>query len=41
MEVSDAKQPRGLEFENAKLKRLLAEIVLKRTGLEDVLAKEG
>lgn len=40
MEVSEAKRLRELEAENAKLKRLLAETLLDKTALEDVLAKK-
>ena len=40
MEVSDAKRLRELEAENAKLKRLLAETMLDKTALEDVLRKK-
>ena len=41
MEVSDAKRLRELEAENAKLKRLLAETLLDKTALEDVVQKNG
>ena len=40
MEVSDAKRLRELEVENAKLKRLLADTLLEKTALEDVLQKK-
>tara|TARA_R110002124_G_scaffold280303_1_gene453506 strand:+ start:143 stop:409 length:267 start_codon:yes stop_codon:yes gene_type:complete len=40
MEVSEAKRLRELEAENAKLKRLLAETMLEKTALEDVLGKK-
>lgn len=40
MEVSDAKRLRALETENARLKRLLAEAMLEKTALEDVLSKK-
>ncbi len=40
MEVSDAKRLRELEAENAKLKKLLAETMLEKTALEDVLSKK-
>jgi putative transposase len=40
MEVSEAKRLRQLEAENAKLKKLLAETLLDKTALEDVLAKK-
>ena len=41
MEVSEAKRLRELEAENAKLKKLLAETMLDKTALEDVLQKSG
>ena len=40
MEVSDARGLRELEAENAKLKRLLADTLLEKTALEDVLQKK-
>ena len=40
MEVSEAKRLRELEVENAKLKKLLAETMLDKTALEDVLQKK-
>ncbi len=40
MEVSEAKRLRELESENAKLKRLLADTLLEKTALEDVLGKK-
>jgi len=40
MEVSDAKRLRELEAENAKLKKLLAETMLEKTALEDVVRKK-
>ena len=39
LEVSDAKRLRALEDENAKLKRLLAEVMLDNAGLKDLLSK--
>ena len=39
MEVSDARKLKGLEEENAKLKRLLAEQMLDVATLEEMLAK--
>ena len=39
MEVSDARKLRGLEEENAKLKRLLAESMLDVSTLRETLAK--
>lgn len=35
---SEAKRLRELEAENAKLKQLLADTMLKKTALEDVLS---
>ncbi len=40
MDVSDAKKLKQLETENAKLKRLLADAMLDKSALEDVLAKK-
>lgn len=40
MEVSEAKRLRELEAENARLKKLLAETMLDKTALEDVLSKK-
>jgi putative transposase len=40
MEVSEAKRLRELESENARLKKLLAETMLEKTALEDVLQKK-
>jgi len=40
MEVSEAKRLRELEAENSKLKRLLADTMLEKTALEDVLGKK-
>ena len=39
MEVSDARKLKGLEAENAKLKRLLAETMLDNVALKDLLGK--
>ena len=39
MDVSEAKRLRGLEEENAKLKRLLAEAMLDNSALKDLLGK--
>jgi putative transposase len=40
MEVSDAKQRRALERENAALKRLVGELSLDHRMLKDVLGKK-
>lgn len=40
MEVSEAKRLPELEAENARLKRPLAETMLEKTALEDVLQKK-
>lgn len=40
MEVSEAKRLRELESENARLKKLLADTMLEKTALEDVLSKK-
>lgn len=40
MDVSDAKKLRQLESENAKLKQLLADAMLDKAALEDVLTKK-
>lgn len=40
MEVSDAKKLRGLERENAQLKKLVAELTLDKRMLQDVLSKK-
>lgn len=39
MEASDAKKLRGLEDENAKLKRLLADAMLDNAAMKELLAK--
>jgi putative transposase len=39
MEVSEAKKLRSLEAENAKLKKLLAEEMLDKQALKDLLSK--
>ena len=41
MDVSEAKRIRELEAENAKLKQLLADTMLEKTVLEDVLSKKS
>jgi len=38
-EISDSKQLRGREAENAKLKKLLAEEMLDKQALKDLLSK--
>lgn len=40
MDVSDAKRLKGLEEENARLKRLLADAMLDKAALKDLLGKE-
>ena len=40
LEVSDARRLRGLEDENAKLKKLLAEAMLDKAILKDVATKK-
>ena len=40
LEVSEARRLKGLEDENAKLKRLLADAMLDNAGLKDLLAKK-
>lgn len=40
LEVSDAKRLRALEAENAKLKRLVADLTLDKEALKDVLSKK-
>jgi hypothetical protein len=39
-DVSDAQKLKGLEAENGKLKRLLAEAMIDNAGLKDLLAKK-
>jgi putative transposase len=39
MEVSDARKLKGLEEENAKLKKLVAEAMLDVSTLREMLAK--
>lgn len=39
MDVSEAKRPKALEDENAKLKRLLADAMLDASVLKDLPAK--
>ena len=40
LEVSEAKRLRALEDENGRLKRLLADAMLDKAGLKDLLAKK-
>ena len=40
MEISEAKRLRELEAEDARLKKLLAETMLEKMALEDVLQKK-
>ena len=40
MDISDARKLRGLEGENARLKKLLAEAMLDITMLKDLNAKK-
>jgi len=39
MDVSDAKKLKALESENAKLKKLVADLSLDKLALQDVLSK--
>lgn len=39
MEASDLKRVRGLEAENAKLKRMYAELALENTAMKDLIKK--
>ncbi len=39
LEISDAKRLKGLEDENRRLKRLLAEAMLNNAALKDLLGK--
>lgn len=41
LQVADAKRLKGLEVENAKLKRLLAESLLANDALQEFLAKKA
>src|SRR5215467_3459458 len=40
MDVSEAKRPKALEEENAKLKKLLADAMLDNAALKDLLGKK-
>lgn len=40
LQVEEAKRLKSLEAENAKLKKLVAEILLANEGLKEVLAKK-
>jgi putative transposase len=39
MEIADAKRLKGLEGENRRLKKLLAEAMLDNAALKDILGK--
>jgi putative transposase len=39
MDISEAKRLKSLETENAKLKRLLADVMLDNAALKDLLSK--
>src|SRR5438309_10594949 len=41
LDVSDAKRLRGLEDENTKLKKLLAEAILDNAMLKEIAARNG
>ena len=41
LEVSEAKRLKGLESENARLKKLLADAMLDNAAVKDLLAKNG
>jgi len=41
LEVSEAKRLRALEYENGRLKRLLADAMLYNADLKDLLLKNG
>ena len=41
MEILEARRLKDLEQENARLKKLLADVMLANDGLKDVLAKKG
>ena len=41
MNVSDAQKLRALEAENAKLKRVVADLTLDKLALQDVIAKKA
>ena len=40
MDISEVKRLKELEAENAKLKKLLAETMLEKTALEDVVSRK-
>ncbi len=40
LEVDEAKRLKALELENAKLKKLVAEIMLANEGLKEILSKK-
>jgi putative transposase len=41
LSVSDAQKLRALEAENAKLKRIVADLTLDKLALQDVIAKKA
>ena len=41
LQVSDAQTLRRLEEENAKLKRVVADLTLDKVALQDLLGKKG
>jgi len=41
LSVSDAQKLRALEAENAKLKRVVADLTLDKLALQDVIAKKA
>jgi putative transposase len=41
LEISEAKRLKGLESENARLKKLLADAMLDNAALKDLLTKNG
>jgi putative transposase len=41
MDISEAKRLKDLEQENARLKKLLADVMLANDGLKEFLAKKG
>jgi putative transposase len=41
MDISEAKRLKDLEQENARLKKLLADVMLANDGLKEFLTKKG